>query len=343
VKKIVLFLSAAIAPLYLFAADRPSDVHTSIDTPVVEINGTKMTVSDLEHKNPGSLFQARNSFYEAQKKAVDQFVDEYLLEAQAKKEGVTVTQLLEKHVTATIAKDPSEEALHVYYEGVDTAEPYESVRGKIVEALRTRRIQKAKAAYLQSLHAQATVSVLLAPPRADISLKDTPVRGAAAAPVTLVEYADYECPYCQQIQPALEKLQQDYKGKLIFAYKDVPLPMHSHAEKAAEASHCADAQGKYWEFHDVLYAKKELEVPALKQTARSLNLDGSAFDKCLDSGEKSEAIRLVVNEANGLGLQGTPTFFINGRYFSGTASYESLRQVVEEELAKPAARQMASR
>jgi thiol-disulfide isomerase/thioredoxin len=226
-------MGVAIAPLSLFAADKPTEVRTSLDAPVVEINGARMAISDLEHKNPAALFQARNSFYEAQKKAVDQFVDEYLLETQAKKEGLTVAQLLDKHVNSSIAKDPSEEALRVYFEGVDTAEPYESVRGKILESLRTRRAQKARAAYLQALHSQSTVAVLLAPPRAEISLKDTPIRGDAAAPVTLVEYADYECPYCQQVQPALEKLQQEYKGKLVFAYKDVPLPMHSHAEKAA--------------------------------------------------------------------------------------------------------------
>jgi protein-disulfide isomerase len=159
----------------------------------------------------------------------------------------------------------------------------------------------------------------------------------------MVEYADYECPYCQQIQPALEKLQQEYKDKLVFAFKDMPLPMHTHAEKAAEASRCAEAQGKYWEFHDMLFAKKDLEVPALKQNARDLKLDGSAFDKCLDSGEQSEGIRGVVNEANALGLPGTPAFFINGRYFSGSPSYESLRKVVDEELAKPVSEQMASR
>ena len=256
-------------------------VRSSTNTDVlVEINGAKITLSDFERKHPTALFQAQNGFYEAQKKAIDAFVDEYLLEEQAKKENLTVSQLLERHVTGQIAKDPSDEALRVYYEGVDTNEPFEAVRGKIVEALRQRRSLKIRTAYLQSLRNKATIAVRLAPPRAEISLKDTPLRGPAAAPVALVEYADYECPYCQQITPVLQKLEAEYKGKLAMAYKDYPLPMHASAQKAAESTRCAEAQGRYWEFHDILFAKKQLDPGALKGYARELKLDGDKFDKC---------------------------------------------------------------
>ncbi|MBV8820157.1 MAG: thioredoxin domain-containing protein [Acidobacteriaceae bacterium] len=341
--KFALLLGVLGAPFYIFAAGPGSDLNPAGGSAVVEINGVKLGIADLEQKNPGALFQARNSYYAAQKKAVDEFVDEYLLEQQAKKENLTVAQLLDKHVTSTIAKDPSEEALRVYYEGVDTNEPYEAVRGKIIDALRSRRIAKAKAAYMQALRKQATVSVRLSPPRAEIALRDTPVRGGAA-PVTVVEYADYECPYCQQIQPALQKLEADYKGRVAFVYKDMPLPMHPHAQKAAEATHCAEAQGKYWEYHDALFASKQLGLPDLKQSARSLNLDAAAFDKCLDSGATAEKVRVYSNEAQTLGVEGTPTFFVNGRLVNGTVSYDSLRALVDEELAtSPARPEMAKR
>ena len=342
VKKFAVLLGVVAAPFSITAAGLNTDVSGN-NGAVVQINGTKLSIADLEQKDPAILFQARNSFYEAERKAIDQFTDQYLLEQQAKKENLTVAQLLDKHVTSTIAKDPSEETLHVYYEGVDTTEPYEAIRGKIIEAIRTRRIQRAKTAYLQSLRSQANVAVLLAAPRADISLKDTPVRGTSTARVTVVEYADYECPYCQQIQPALDKLQQQYKDQIAFVYKDYPLPMHPNAEKAAEAAHCANMQGKYWEYHDELFAKKQLEVPALKQLARDLKLDGTAFDKCLDSGQTSASIQKSSNEAQVLGLQGTPTFFINGRTFNGALSYEKLREVVDEELGEPGTPQMAQR
>ena len=163
-------------------------------------------------------------------------------------------------------------------------------------------------------------------------MSGTPVRGGSA-PVTLVEFADYECPYCQQMQPALNQLSIDFKDKMAFAYKDYPLSMHANAQKAAEAAHCAGAQGKYWEFHDLLLSTKQLEVPALKQQARSLKLDGAAFDKCLDSGEQAARVGASAKEATTLGIQGTPTFFVNGRYISGNLSYERLKAIIMEELS----------
>ncbi|MBV9268437.1 MAG: DsbA family protein [Acidobacteriaceae bacterium] len=335
--KLTFLVAAALAaPLVILAADKPGDVCAVTDSAVLEINGTKLSLADLEHKDPSLLFSARSTYYEAQRKAIDAFVDQYLLEQQAKTEGLTVAQLLEKHVNSTIAKDPSEEALHVYYEGVDTNQPYEAVRGQIVEALRQRRIAKAKAAYIQSLHNKAEIAVLLAAPRAQISLKDVDFRGPQNAQVTLVEYADYECPYCQQAQPALNKLEEAFKGKIAFVYKDMPLPMHAHAQKAAEASRCAEAQGKYWEYHDMLYANKQLDVPSLKTAARQLKLDEGKFDTCLDSGATVSSIKASSDEATALGVQGTPTIFINGRYYNGALTYDKLQAAVEEELRKTA-------
>jgi protein-disulfide isomerase len=150
----------------------------------------------------------------------------------------------------------------------------------------------------------------------------------------MVEFADYECPYCQQIQPTLDKLEAEFKGKIRFAYKDMPLPMHPNAPKAAEAAHCAEAQGKYWEFHDLLAQNKQLALPALKENARTLKLDTAAFDKCLDSGEKAPIIKVHQSEAQALGVQGTPTFVINGRFINGTPDYDGLRKILEEEIGE---------
>ena len=333
---VFLVLSLLLWPLCLSATD---DIAPSSSTVLIEIDGARLTSGDIELKRPTLFFQARNTYYEAQRKAVQEFIDEYLLEREAQREGVTVAQLLERHVNAAIQKDPSDEALRVYYEGVDTAEPYEAVRDKIVAALRERRLAKAKTNYLESVRKQANIVVRLRAPHAEISLKDTPVRGRPDAAVTLLEYADFECPYCQQIQPVVDKLMAEYKERVAFGYKDAPLPMHARAQKAAEAAHCAGTQGKYWEYHSLLMSKKQLDLPQLKEQARQLQLDGGVFDKCLDSGEQSNLVRAQLSEAAGLGVQGTPTFFINGRVISGVVSYEALRGVVEEELAATAARE----
>jgi protein-disulfide isomerase len=321
---------------FLFGAPAGQDGIEGQDgnTVIAEIDGTRITLAQFESKRPSALFQARNGFFDAEKKAVEEYIDDLLLERQAQKENVGVAQLLERHVDGAIAKEPDDSVLRVYYEGIDTNEPFEAVRDKIIDHLRQRRIAKAKAAYIQALRSQAKITVEVAPPRIDISLKNTSVRGPAGAPLVLVEYADYECPYCQQVQPTLDQLEAAFKGKIAFAYKDLPLPMHPHAQKAAEASQCAGLQGKYWEYHDLLLKTKGLEVPQLKAGARQLGLEPAAFDKCLDNGERAEAIKSVQDEAQKLGLQGTPSFFLNGRLFSGNLSYDQMRQLLEDELKR---------
>jgi len=332
----VLFL---ISNTMATAAPAASDQLAPGDGAVAVINGVRFTLAEIEQKQPTALFQARNTFFETEKKVVDQFVEDYLLELQAGKEHLTVKQLLDMHASGTAMPEPSEESLRLYYEGTDSNEPFEAIKGKILDHIHERRATKAKTAYIQALRSQAQIAIQLNPPRAQVSLKTSPLRGPAGAPITFVEYADYECPYCQQVQPDLDKLEAEYKDKIAFAYKDLPLPMHPHAQKAAEASQCAGLQNKYWEYHDVLLKTKELEIPQLKTAARSLNLDGKAFDECLDSGKTADAVKANLDEATRLGLTGTPSFFLNGRFFSGVMPYEQMRQMVEEELqhstAKP--------
>jgi len=299
---------------------------------VVEVDGVKLGMADLEKKSAPALFQARTTYYEAERRAIEGMVDDYLLERQAHREGVTVPELLKRHVDSAVGKDPSEESLRVYYEGVDTTEPYEVVRVKIIDAIRQRRMMKAKTAYIQSLRSQVPIALLLEPPRAPISMKDVPVRGVTAPRVTMLEYADFECPYCQQIYPVLQRLETEFQGKLALAYKDYPLPMHPDAQKAAEAAHCAGAQGKYWEFHDILFTKKQLAQANLKQYARDLKLDPSAFDTCLDGGNMAGVVGEQAAEAQALGVQGTPTILVNGRMVNGNLTYEKLHALIVEEL-----------
>lgn len=335
---IAIFMLAGSALPIAGAADSDAARNQSGDTVLVEVDGVKFTLADYENRRPAGLFQARNNFFEAERKALDEFVSDYLLIREAQKQGITVPELLERNTNAGGFKAPSEETLKVYYEGVDTTEPYEAVRDKIIEAIRTRRIAKAKSAYLQSLRERAKIEINLTPPRAPITMKDTPLRGPATAAVTIVEFADFECPYCQQIQPVVDKLLTDYKGKVAFAFKDFPLPNHTHAQKAAEGAHCALAQGKYWEFHDALFSGHEFEIPQMKRTARTLGMDGAAFDACLDSNSKADLVKNQFEEAQALGLPGTPAFFVNGRLINpnGTVSYSTLQGLIDEELAAAA-------
>ena len=327
-------VSAFLAPAS-GAADKQLDGAPGVSptTVVLEVDGAKITYGDLEKKLPGNLFQARNAFYQAERTALDQFIGEYLLDRQAEKEGISVAELLKRHVESTIAKDPSEETLRVFYETIDTKDPYETIRDRILEHLREARIAKAKAAYLETLRSHADIAFRLAPPRVKVPIDDAPISGAANAPVVIVEYADYQCPYCQQVSPILQKLQAEYQGKIALVFKDSPLPSHPYAEKAAEAAHCAGVQGKYWPYHDLLFSSKQLEIDQLKEDARTLKLDGKAFDQCLDSGAQAPTVKSFLGEAQSLQIQGTPSFVINGHFVAGGFSYAQLRSLVDEELA----------
>ena len=297
------------------------------------VGGQRVTRDDFEQKEATRLFQARNQYYLAQKDALNSLVDEQLLEQKARAENLTVEQLIQRDVASQV-KDPTEDQMKVYYEGLGTEQPFDEVRGQILAHIRELRMTKARAEYMKTLKSQAHVVTHLMPPAAEVSLDDTPVWGPRNAPVTVVEFADYECPYCQQIYPEIKKLEKEFEGKISFAFKDCPLPMHSHAMKAAEAANCAGSQGKYWEYHDVLFGSgNKLEVGQLKENARHLGLDTARFDQCLDSGAEAKKVAKGLTEAKTLGITGTPSFFINGHFYSGTMKYEALREVVEQELS----------
>ncbi len=299
---------------------------------VAVVGGVTLTMSDIEQQESSKLLQARYDFYQAENKALEDLIDKTLLEQKAKSEGLTVEQLVERDISSKV-KDPTEDQMRVYYEGVETDQPYETVRGKILEKIRQLRISKGRAAYIQMLRAQSNVYVTLAPPTTSVDLGNANLLGPKDAPVVLIEFADYECPYCQKVAPDIKKLQDEYGVSLAVAYKDFPLPMHSHAEKAAEAVRCAGKQGKFWELHDELFSSKELSVDQLKSQAHGLKLDSGAFDKCLDAGEAAAAVQQDREQGLHLGLTGTPSFFVNGHFLSGALDYKALRGVIDQQLA----------
>jgi len=178
-----------------------------------------------------------------------------------------------------------------------------------------------------------TVKVLLEPPKTEVALYDAPVRGQSNAPVLLIEFADYQCPYCQAVEPTLQGLQRQYGNKLKFSYKSFPLPNHPYAEKAAEAARCAGLQGKYWQYHDALYKSRKLEVPDLKEQAKSLGLNSKKFNQCLDSGAQAAAVAKDLAEGEELGITGTPAFFVNGHFVSGAVGPDVLRHLIDQELS----------
>jgi protein-disulfide isomerase len=318
---------------FILAAGSCLYAQEAVDTEqvIAEVGGHKLTIRDLQQQQGGKLLQARYQYYMNQRKALDQLIDDKLIDLEAKHRQISPDQLLNTVVYKDL-KDPTEDQLQVYYEGMESTESYESVRDRVLEHIRELRREKARTAYVKQLRSSASVQVLLAPPFADVNLKDAFVHGSKNSPVMLVEFADYECPYCQKITPELQKLEKEYGDRLAIVYKDFPLPMHHSSQKAAEAARCAGEQGKFWEYHDVLFYSKQLQVADLKAHARVLKLDGDRFEKCLDDGAEAAPVKKSLEEAQKLGLTGTPSFFVNGHFFSGAADYNVLKEMVELQL-----------
>jgi protein-disulfide isomerase len=299
---------------------------------VAEIAGRKVTANELEEKEAGKLLQAKYKYYLAERDALEQFIDDQLLEMQAKKESVSLDELFKRHVSIQV-QEPTEDQLRFYYEGVKTDESYEVARSKIIDTVHQLRTKKARDAYLTELRGEYDVVVELDQPSAHVEAGNDPRLGSENAPVQLIEFADYECPYCQKVNEGLNRLRDQFGDQVSLVYKDFPLPMHPLAAKAAEAARCAGVQGKFWEFHDSLFQTKKLQVSDLKQEARALKLDTARFDQCLDSGEQIAAVKKDAQEGQRLGLTGTPSFFINSHFMSGAIGYAKLRETVLQELA----------
>ena len=171
--------------------------------------------------------------------------------------------------------------------------------------------------------------------RVTVDLGDAPTRGPADAPVVLVEFGDFQCPYCGEMEPIVQRLLSDYDGKILFAFKQFPISYHSHAQLAAEASLAVNAQGSFWPYHDTLYAHQDALTRAdLESYATDLGLDLDLFRAALDEHTYAAAVAADLDQGLSLGVNGTPAFFINGRAAFGAMSYDTLKDVVEDELER---------
>lgn len=164
---------------------------------------------------------------------------------------------------------------------------------------------------------------------------DDPAKGPANAKVTIVEFSDYQCPYCGRVEPTVKQILSTYGDKVRFVYRDFPLSsLHQNAQKASEASECADKQGKFWEYHDKLYQNQSaLDVTSLKKYAADLKLDTTKFNQCLDSGEMTAEVQKDEQDGVTAGVDGTPSFFINGESIVGAQPFEAFKAIIDAKLA----------
>jgi len=319
------------------------------DNPVVAtIDGYAVRLSDLDQRwrdqDPGSFAHVQQEQYESRRRALESIIGAYLVEQEAARRGTTVERLLENELPKHMPTPSEAQILEAYTnsglgaQGISLGDARES----LTEALNRQQSKSAALTrYFDVLRAAARdLTVTFDAPRQPIPMAPTDrVLGADDAVVTLVEYGDFQCPFCRATTPVIKRLMAEHKGRLRLVWKDSPLPNHPDARPAAEAARCAADQGKFWDYHDKLYDnQKSLSKGKLKDYAKQVKLDQAAFEACVNGGTHAKAVQSAVDEAAKMGVTATPTIFVNGRMVVGALPYDAFERIVQDELARAAAR-----
>ena len=287
---------------------------------VATIGSEKITAGQLDEQIKGQLQAIDKQKFQARKQGLEKMVADKLLKSEAEKKGMTPEQYVKVEIDDKVAPPTDQQIQDFFNQNAARLPPgskLETYKAQIVNYLTQNQRQQRAQAMFDQLKKDNQVSIKLSEPRQVVEAKG-PARGPSTAPVTMVEFSDFQCPFCG-------------KAKLVFRH--FPLDFHKNAEKAAEASMCANEQGKFWEYHDVLFKNQQtLEVPQLKDHAKDVGLDTASFSACLDSGKYKKAVDDDMAAGQKVGVTGTPAFFINGVMINGAQPFDEFKKVIDQEL-----------
>jgi protein-disulfide isomerase len=293
-------------------------------------------MSEVDEKAAGRLQRLRDEEYEARKEALDQIIADRLLDQEAARRGVTRDALIKAEVDEK-AGAPTEVDVQQVYDRARArlgTVTLDQVRPQIIASLLEQRRAERDRAFRDQLRDKAGVTVRLQQPRTAVAVPaDAPAMGPANATVTVVEFLDYQCPYCHRVQPLIDELMARYPGKLRFVSREFLLDK-PRSMATARAARCANEQGRFWDYHrSLLTAPGDYTDADLRGRATAAGMDGARFDACVASGRYDEAIRASTRQAADLGVTGTPGFFINGRRLYGVRPLEHFTEIIDAELA----------
>ena len=331
-------LAAALCASAAAGESRPSPDAAQV---LAVVDGQPITRAEIEAAAGARLIEVRNHEYTVLRQVLDETINRRLFEKEASRRQVSLEELIRQEIETKAAPVTAEEQKKFYDENKGQFGPMPEAEAlKSIEArLKQQRVRTRGIEYVGLLRAQSGVKVSLEPPRFPGSATaDDPSKGPADAPVTVVEFSDFECPYCSRVVPVLKKIEERYGNKVRVVFRDLPLvQMHKNAGKAAEAASCAHEQGKFWEMHDRLFANQAaLSVADLKKSAVDLGLRAEAFNQCLDSGRFTAEWKADAADAGRYGIGGTPAFLVNGRLLTGVQPFEALARIIDEELERAA-------
>jgi protein-disulfide isomerase len=313
--------------------------------PVVATVGThSITQEDVDRSVLQSVNPAR--LYDLRKDALDRLINDYLLTQAAKQAHVTPDAYLKSQIHS---KKITEADAKKFYNGNKDRfgkTSFDQVKVRLIVALQQQEDSQQIDQVIAKLRASQNVKIALEAPRVAVVSTGHPSLGAKDAPITMVEFGDFQCPFCRASENSVKEVRAKYGDKVRVVYMDFPLGIHAHAMDAANAARCAGEQDKFWQYHDAMFADQSKLAPAdLKASAAKLGLDAKKFGACLDKAKYQPQIQQDMAEATKLGVTGTPTFFINGREITGAQPAQKFEDIIDDEMAKaehPAAQRQAS-
>lgn len=306
---------------------------------VATVAGQPITAAPLIERLKPVIYKLRIDAYEATKQRVDRMIDDTLLLDEAKRRQVGPEEIVRAEISDKVHTPTEAEVANFYTENKSRISgDLNSVRDQVATYLQNESRQRLEKDFSEKLRKGANIRWLInEPPQPvqNISVDDDPARGDANAPVTIVEFTDFQCPACAAMHPVLEEVLKSYGNKVRFVVRDFPLNQHEWARKAAEAADAANAQGKFFEYIAVLFKnQKALDVPSLKKYASQIGLDRARFDAALDRGVYAEEVRKDVEDGEMYGVGSTPTIFINGVQLR-LLSEEGLRAAIDRTAGTP--------
>jgi protein-disulfide isomerase len=308
---------------------------------IATVGSRSITLADLDAtalQQPAGNFASlrlAQALYEARRLALDEMIGSILIDGESKRRGIDRADLLQREVVAAV-NQPTDEEISAWYRANQSrlqGATLEQTRVPIRTFLVEERTRAARTAYINRLKERVPVKILLDPPRQAFKPTKSPATGPAAAPIEMIEFSDFQCPYCLAVRAALKQVLDTYANRIHFVYRNYPLDSHSNARSAAEAAQCANEQGKFWAYHDRLFADPGKLSPAnLRQSAGDLGLDLARYDACIEARRYKSVIDEDIQAANAAGVSGTPAFFINGRMLSGAQPFDAFKRIIDDEL-----------
>ena len=304
--------------------------------PLATVGDKTITQADVEKHAAARLVEIDQERYEAMKQSLDELVADELFAQEAKARGVTPEALEQQEVIAKVPDPSDADVQKVYDDNKDRLEgqSLDTIKPRIVAYLKGQQAAQRREDFIDELKGKHKTAILLRPPVVDVATAGRPEKGGKNAPVTIIEFSDYECPFCKRAESVVDQVMATYGDKVKVVFRDFPLPFHANARPAAEAANCANAMGKFWEYHGKLFANQNaLTVDRLNGYAVELGLDPQKFSDCLAQKPYAAAIDKDIEDGQKVGVSGTPAFFVNGRMLSGAQPFDKFKELIDEELA----------